>query len=503
MKKMITGNRNISDKNSKIDTDPSFGFKSVMFSLVESSRVATIFLVSLILSRIFTKTDYASYSQALLVYAFSAPFLTLGLSQTLYYFLRQNNDKARSILSGNLFVLFMSGLVFMLIIWCGANNFFAKRFGNPGLGRLLLVYSFYGISALPTTAISACLVYAHKIKTLIIYNILTNFIVVCCVVSLAFIWHTPYMALLGIVIAGAIISFAAIFLMYKIINKGPWRPTLENIRTQLKCSIPLGLAGSIGIISLSIGKILVSSMRTPEEFAVYVNGAMEIPMIGIVVGSIIAMLIPELSQMYQRKEITNVISLWKKTTVKCASFLFPIMIVLFVMAPEIIRILFSSKYEGSIIPFKIYLFLIPLRIMVYGAILTSIGKSAYITYLSLTMLFLSTILITLLIPFMGINGAALGLVISSYIVSICYLILITKILQKPIKEIFPWVELSKIIAASIIPSGIIIFSRFFPSSDILRLSIFLLTYAAILLITFKAFDLTNPMQIIYNLRRLK
>lgn len=479
----------------------SIGLRTIMFSSVESSVVITTFITSIILSRIFTKIDYASYRQVLLIYTLVTPLLTLGLPQTLYYFLRQNREKERSILNGNLLLLFISGLVFILIIWCGANNLFARSFGNPELGRLLLIYSFYAILALPVTSISACLVYSHKIKTLIIYNIAASVIALCFIISLAFIWRTPYMALLGTVIAGGIIFLSAIILMFKIINKGPWLPALENMGEQLRYSIPLGLAGSIGIISLNIGKVLVSLMCAPGEFAIYVNGAMDIPLIGIIIGSMVSILIPEFSQMYERKEYANTISLLRKTIVRCASFLFPAMIVLFIMAPEIIRILFSSRYESSVIPFKIYLFLFPLRIMAYGAILTAMGKSVYITYLSLATLFLSTILITLFIPFMGVNGAALGMVISSYIVGICYLILIARILQKPIKEIFPWAKLLKIMVASIIPSGIIIFSKFFPSSDILRLIIFILGYISMLLISFRIFNLTNPIRIIYNLGR--
>lgn len=503
MEGITVSNRDVSDNNLKVNMSQSIGIKTIMFSSVKSSIVITTFIASIILSRIFTKIDYASYRQVLLIYTLATPLLTLGLPQTLYYFLRQNRGKERSILSGNLLLLIISGLVFILIIWCGANNFFVRSFGNPELGRPLLIYSFYAILALPVTSISACFVYSQKIKTLIIYNIMTSFIALCFIISLAFVWRTLYMALLGTVIAGGIIFLSAIILMFKIINKGPWLPTLENIGKQLRYSIPLGLSGAIGIISLNIGKILVSLMCTPGEFAIYVNGVMDIPLIGIIIGSMVSVLIPEFSQMYQRKEHANIISLFKKTIVKCASFIFPAMIVLFVMAPEIIRILFSSRYESSIIPFKIYLFLFPLKIMVYGAILTAMGKSVYITYLSFAALFLSTILITLFIPFMGISGAVFGMVVSSYIVGICYLILIARILQKPIKEIFPWVKLLKIMVASIIPSAIIIFSKFFPSSDILSLSIFIPTYVTLLLFTFKVFNLTNPIQIIYNLQRRK
>lgn len=70
-----------------------------------------------VLSRIFTKTDYAAYRQTLLAYKFVEPLLKLGLPLALFYFLPRNRDRGRSALTGNLVLLFSMGWFFAVEMW--------------------------------------------------------------------------------------------------------------------------------------------------------------------------------------------------------------------------------------------------------------------------------------------------------------------------------------------------------------------------------------------------
>jgi len=67
----------------------------------------TLLLCAAVLSRIFNKTDYAAYRQTILVYKFLSPILVLGFPLALYYFLPREKEKGRSILTGNLILLFL------------------------------------------------------------------------------------------------------------------------------------------------------------------------------------------------------------------------------------------------------------------------------------------------------------------------------------------------------------------------------------------------------------
>ena len=105
----------------------------------------------------------------------------------------------------------------------------------------------------------------------------------------------------------------------------------------------------VGLMSRSVDKVVVSSMCTPEQFAVYVNGAIDIPLIGILTGSVNAVLLPEIVELYKRGQAREALLLWQRAAVKCSLILLPAMCFLFAMAPEVMRVLFSDAYAASAI----------------------------------------------------------------------------------------------------------------------------------------------------------
>ena len=61
---------------------------------------------------------------------------------------------------------------------------------------------------------------------------------------------------------------------------GRWDiPNLLSMWKMAKFSIPLGLASVFGTLSIQLAGIIVSFLTTPDEYAVYANGAKEVPFI--------------------------------------------------------------------------------------------------------------------------------------------------------------------------------------------------------------------------------
>jgi O-antigen/teichoic acid export membrane protein len=258
-------------------------------------------------------------------------------------------------------------------------------------------------------------------------------------------------------------------LMFAACNVGSLLPMTKSMWSQLKYAVPLGLAGMIGKISLSLDKMIVSSMCTPEQFAVYVNGAIEIPLIGILTGSVMAVLIPDLVKIYKAAQYQELMELWHRAMVKCALFIFPIMIFLFVMAPEVMRVLFSVKYEASAVPFRIYLLLLPIRITTFGAIFMAAGKNTLILYRTIVGLLLNLVLSIILIKFIGAIGAAVATVIVIYVWNIPYcLFFIGKILHTGIFRIFPYQRLANILLIAVLPSIILGIGLVWDASDFVK-----------------------------------
>ena len=409
-----------------------------------------------VLARVLSMYDYATYKQTLLAYAIVAPLLMLGLPQALYYFLPGENKRLRSRLMDNLMLLtFMAGL-FTLFLLFGGNRLFAWRFKNPDLARTLLILAPYPLFMLPASALGACLIVRERVKQAALFNVISSLFILAIVLAATLIWRTPVAAIVGTVIGAGIVLLPALKLMFASCKVGSLLPSTEGMWSQLKYAVPLGLAGFIGTISMSLDKMIVSSMCSPEQYAVYVNGAIEIPLIRVLTGSVIAILIPDFVKLYKAAQYQELMALWHRAMVKCALLIFPIMIFLFLMAPEVMRILFSVKYEASAVPFRIYLLLLPIRITTFGAIFMAAGKNSLILYRTIVGLLLNLVLSIILVKLVGAIGAAVATVIVIYVWTIPYCIFfIGKILHTGVFRIFPYKRLANILLIAVLPSIIL------------------------------------------------
>ena len=100
------------------------------------------------------------------------------------------------------------------------------------------------------------------------------------------------------VIASAIILAVLLLFVYRWwLQSGVSLTVSKNqFRNILATALPFSFASLASILSINIDKVIVSSKSTAEVFAVYVNGAIEIPLIGIVVGSITAISLAEMAK---------------------------------------------------------------------------------------------------------------------------------------------------------------------------------------------------------------
>jgi O-antigen/teichoic acid export membrane protein len=198
-------------------------------------------------------------------------------------------------------------------------------------------------------------------------------------------------------------------------------------------------------------------MCSPEDFAIYINGAFEIPLIGIVSGSIAMVILADMRKMIVEGNKQEAHKLFSLSAVKAGSVLLPAMVFLFLFAGPVILLLFSNTYIESIIPFRFYLLILPVRIVFYGPALLALGKTKFILYRSLLGLIVNLVLSILLVKVFGYIGAVYATIFTLYCCNIAFSIMeISKGFECRFYEILPFVKLFKIFAWSLVP-GVLIF----------------------------------------------
>jgi len=434
-----------------------------------------------VLARVLTVRDYATYRQTILAYQFAAPLLALGLPQALYYFLPGEKRRARAVLLENLLLLSGMGAVFSLFLLLGGNKLLASRFHNPALAKTLIIFAPYPLFMLPASALSACLMARDRFKQVPVFNVVSRLLMLVLVVTGCLVWRTPSAALMATVGSAAIVLFPAVKLMLASCKEGSARPTTSGMWTLLRYSVPVGIAGMLGAISLSLDKVIVSSMCTAEEFAVYANGAIEIPLIGIITGSVMAVILPDMVRSFKRNEPAEIVSLWQRSMAKCLMLLAPVMVFILVMAPQIMRVLFSSRYSGSSYPFRVYALMLPLRATSFGSVLMATGHPKLVTlYVGACVLF-NAVLSVLLVGALGPIGAAWATALSEYLGAALATVMIVRILREPISRIIEWKRLGRILASVSVPALVIVgLGHYMPRSDMGTLLISGLLFMSVL-----------------------
>ena len=188
-------------------------------------------------------------------------------------------------------------------------------------------------------------------------------------------------------------------------------------------------------------KLLLVYFLHPSEFAIFFNGSIEIPFFGILVSVIGSILLVDISSNLNYKP--KVIAVFRNTFLLTSPIIFPLFWFLAIYKNEIFQILFNGKYNESVEIFMFTLLVIPIRITNYSAVLQCYNKANLILKGSILDILIALALMPILYYILGLKGAALAIVISTYLQSYYYLYHSSKALNITILKLVPAVTLVK------------------------------------------------------------
>lgn len=392
--------------------------KVLALSLGQALTAVVSIISGMVAARVLSKYDYATMRQTLLAYQFAAPLLTLALPNALYYFLPREDQEKRGLLIDNLTLLFIMGAVFSFFLLLGGDALLAGRFNNPDLEKTLSWMIPYPLFTMPAAILGAVLVVQGRITTLGIYNVATNLALTCAVIAACLITRS-YSGPVWVQILFPILTLPVALLLAFSNTAGALRkPNFSSMKKMVQYSVPLGLASMLGTITLQLDKMIVSSMCTPDDFAVYANGAVEIPLISVITGSIATVILADMANSVKDGDHAGALALFRQAAVRSALILLPVMAFLMVYATDFILLLYSERYIESVTAFRIYLFTLPIRIVVYGSALMALGMTRAVLWRSIFELLLNAVFSIVFVYLFGYIGAAIATILTLYLWSV-------------------------------------------------------------------------------------
>jgi len=419
-----------------------------------SIRKVSTLVISIFFARTLSKYDYGSYKQAFLLYQLLAPFFIWGIPYSINYFfpkIIELKKKKRFILQTGTLVL-MLGILFCLFL-IFTKGYFVVKFNNPKLNDLLKIISVYAAIEIASSFYTPFLVCVNKNILLAKIDLSSNLIKIPLLALMAIYKYSLVkillvLCLISLVKYAYILLFTFNFFKVKLLDFKEIINNLEMAKEQLKFSFPIGLSSMVGTINNGIDKIVVSMFYSANVYATYANGAIQIPFLPIMIGSVSQIITPLLSKYYSENNIVNFFSIWHKSIENLCIILYPLFFYFFVFSEDLITLMFSNIYLASSTIFRIYCLLILVRITSYSTILISTGNTKYVFYNTVFQCFLNIILNLIFIRLFGYIGPPLATVITVFIAVAIMLLIISKKLKCNLKKLLPWRKIIKIFVIS-------------------------------------------------------
>lgn len=332
---------------------------------------------SIVLSRYFPKSDYGTYKQVIYIYSTMLIVFTLGLPRAYSFFLpRSDNIHAKDIIKKITNLFFILGACFSLVLFLLSGQI-AILLNNSDLETAIKIFSPVPFFLLPTMGLEGILATYRMTRFIAIYTVITRLFMLLCIVLPVLLFEVNYIgALIGFTVSSFVTFLAALYFKYlPVKNYGNEKSSLQY-KEIFSFSLPLMMASLWGIIESSTDQFFISRYYGSEAFADYSNGAMELPLVGMILGAAAAVLSPIFSKMsHQKVDLKkDLYPLWIRVFEKSSMLTYPILIFTLGFADIIMIFLYGEEYAKSAIYFQIFNIYFFFKIIIYGPYFINTGR---------------------------------------------------------------------------------------------------------------------------------
>ncbi len=403
----------------------------------KSAGFLAVLLANIYLARTLNRGEFGRYQQGWLYISTLVPILLLGIPQAVNYFLPPASaDRIRGYICAFLCILIVTGAVAALTAFLFPATF-ARLIGNVQLTILIPIVGLYVLFVLPSYLLEPLLILRGRVRELLGWTLLFAAIFLAIAVRWGKVHNLK--GLFGaLVFLAALKTIVTVGRTGRIFGGGRWRLPSGLWTNLLKYLGVLGAIALVDVFTVQIDKYLVSHFLGAGKFAIYAIGAIELPIVGLLLSSVTAVVMPEISRHLASQRHTETIKLLHRSMEKLALVLFPLFLYLLITAHFYIPFFFSHKYQASVVIFYIYLIMLPIRAMNNHPYLIAAGLQRYALYGRLMDIAVNFIVGLLLLRWIGILGPAISTVIGTYVHKSYQTAIMARHLGLGVRELYPW-----------------------------------------------------------------
>jgi O-antigen/teichoic acid export membrane protein len=396
---------------------------------------AATFVVPLVLVRLFDQETFGTYKLLFLVYGTLFGLAQLGVAESLYFFVPQRPADAGRLAANAAVTLVAMGF------GCAA----ALTLAAPAIGRWLANPEL--AAALPLLGVFLGLMLASALFEIVLvardrYRAAAWTYAVSDVARAGFVL-VPALLIGGLrgLLIGAV-AFAALRLavMLWVFARGldlTLRPSVARWREQWIYTLPFALAVGLEVVQANLHNYVVAARFDPAIFAIYAVGCLQIPLVEVLTtSSANVMMVAMAGDGADRAG--GALALWHETTRRLALVIFPLVVFLVALAPEVITVLFTRQYLASVPVFQLWTCALVFAVPCVDAVLRARAQTRFLLGLNVLRLAMVIALIGWCLQAFGLSGAVLAMLAATAATRAIAIGRLARLLGVRARAVLPW-----------------------------------------------------------------
>ena len=383
-----------------------------LFQLI---RYGSLLLISIILIKSgMDQETFGRYELVVFITGAVSFFWLTGIIQSLLplyknsktFASKQDQDKSPEIYNAFLLLLSFSliGAGLLIIIGTASPGLVEEKF-HPELVPYLAAFIIFQTPSALTEYIYTLRKEGRKV---VLYGILAFGIQLSAVSVPAMLGLELRWVLTGLV-GSALLRFVWVIILVRKVSeiRVCQRFILEHLRLGAPIMLSVLLSGS----ATYIDGFIVTGYFDENVFAVFRNGARELPLVALLAHALSSAIVPKFPELGTEKALGVI----KDRSRRLLNYLFPLSLVLIVASYYIFPLVYDASYFDSAGVFNLYLLLIISRLIFPQTILIGLKKTNILVLASGIELVLNIALSLFLVKVWGIRGVALATLIAYFV----------------------------------------------------------------------------------------
>jgi O-antigen/teichoic acid export membrane protein len=450
----------------------SFVTRGAVLATARLLNQALGLLSPLLLVRLLDIVEYGRYRQFMATAMLITSLGGFALAANLNYLIARSPERVAADITKTSVLMLAVGIVSALLVALLRDWIVPDEISTSWLLLAVYVFLFLNLEVLVSYWLARGNSFAVMIYTLLItaWRLVT--------LIFAALWFREVEMIFVTLVCAEAVKNLAIYLWLRARRLLVFRWEHDVFREQIRLVAPLGL-GSVLNKANDFGKVVVGMQMGPVPMAIYTTAAFQVPLVNIVQQSLSDVIFPDMVRRAQRDPADG-LRLWKRAQTLVFAVICPAWLLLTYFAEPLVRLAFTEQYVAATPYFQVFLLLMVRQCFQFSVPLRSVGDNASFATSNAIALAINALLLFTLMPYFGLWGPTLGLVVGQMWTSIYLARRVMQRYRLPLAELGEWSKLGLAFAASLAAlaalHGTIVSLPHVPLAPVAGLAVFALAY---------------------------